>query len=117
MQNKNYKHLARMIYELHTPTIAWIGHNCDQEDFEKIHKILASNFVDELSVSNNDTWLESIIDEIDDYCTHFLYSEVIEPIVFMEVSLDDDDIEEYCENEELIAAHQELRERGIEPNF
>lgn len=50
MQNKNYKHLARMIYELHTPTIAWIGHNCDQEDFAKIHKMLASNFVDELSV-------------------------------------------------------------------
>lgn len=117
MQNKNYKHLARMIYELHTPTIAWIGHNCDQEDFAKIHKMLASNFVDELSVSNDDTWLESIIDEIDDYCTHFLYSEVIEPIVFMNVSLYDDDIAEYCENEEVNVVHQELLERGIKPNF
>ena len=79
--------------------------------------MLATNFVEELSVSNNDTWLESIIDEIDEYCTHFLYSEVIEPIVFMDVSLNDDDIEEYCENEELHAVRQKLRERGIEPNF
>ena len=44
MQNKDYKHLARMIYELHTPTIAWIGHNCDQEDFAEIRKELGKNF-------------------------------------------------------------------------
>ena len=33
-----------MIYELHTPTIAWIGHNCDQEDFAEIRKELGKNF-------------------------------------------------------------------------
>lgn len=117
MQNKDYKHLARMIYELHTPTIAWIGHNCDWEDFKKIYNELCRNFVDIDDEYNLDTWGEYIIDNIDEYCTHFLYSEVIEPIVFMDVSFDDDDIEEYCENEELHAVRQELRERGIEPNF
>ena len=116
MQNKDYKHLARMIYELHTPTIAWIGHNCDQEDFAEIRKELGKNF-DEDDDYGVDTWLDYIVDNIDEYCTHFLYSEVIEPIVFMDVSLNDDDIEEYCENEELHAVRQELREREIEPNF
>ena len=32
-------------------------------------------------------------------------------------NIDEYDIEEYCENEELHAVRQELRERGIEPNF
>ena len=81
--NKNYKHLAKMILNLHTNTLCWIEHNCNDSDFNLIHKELETNFDEEWY--SCDTWLEQIIDNIEEYCSSEYYFSVIEPIVFFNI--------------------------------
>lgn len=91
---KNYKHLAKMILNNHVNTICWIEHHCDDSDFNLIHKELDTNFDEEWM--NCDTWLEQIIDNIDEYVDSPYYFSVIEPIVFGDVESSKDEENNKC---------------------
>ena len=91
---KNYKHLAKMIVNLHTNTLCWIEHNCDNSDFEEIHKVLSKTYDDDLHSS--DSWLDIIIDNIEAYCDSEYYFSVIEPIVFFGIDSDNENENTSC---------------------
>jgi len=84
MTEKNYTHLAKMVYDMHIPTYNWIFYNCDKNDLEKIADELNKNFIDEDSPTNTDTRFDYIIDNIEDYAEEIpydLYNGVLDFII------------------------------------
>lgn len=66
----------------------------EDSDFNLIHKELDTNFDEEWM--NCDTWLEQIIDNIDEYVDSPYYFSVIEPIVFGDVESSKDEENNKC---------------------